>query len=126
MAELGLHSLLTVLFDGIIVQYVTSRDNGGTGTTVSDKNNLSVAVEHSIVVQRSANRTANGTVDTKHANLQDIEEEIYMSNFGAPHAGSRSTLSRLEGDYASERRLDSMEDLELGNKTNVYATKDTY
>lgn len=116
----------TVLFDGIIVQYVTSRDNGGTTTTVSDKNNLSVAVERSIVVQRSTNRTGNGTSDTKRNILRDIEEEINMTNFGAPHAGSRSSPDRLKGDSASERSSGSVHDLELGNKTNVHATKDSY
>lgn len=106
----------TVLFDAVIVYYVTSRDNKGTQTTRSDKNNLSVAVERSVVIH-STNRT---TVDRK-STISKTEEEIGLSNFGAVHAGTEPSTERMKGYFASDRSLDSIDAMQLGNKTDVMA-----
>ncbi|KAH6658237.1 hypothetical protein BKA67DRAFT_656445 [Truncatella angustata] len=116
---------IDLLFDAIIVQYVTTRDNQGTQTTVSDKNNLSVAVERSVVVHRSTNRH-DSAIDksAKRNNLTELEEEIGMSNFGAAPARSPPSVERIKADYASDRSSSSVEDLEMGNRTNVAAAKE--
>ncbi|KAK6080578.1 hypothetical protein SCUP234_05124 [Seiridium cupressi] len=71
---------LDLLFDAIIVQYATSRDNKGTQTT-SPQKSLSVSVEKSIAVFRSENRSANEGGSKWGATIDLEEEEIGMSRF---------------------------------------------
>jgi hypothetical protein len=115
----------TVLFDAVIVQYVTSRDNRGTETTRSD-NKYGVAVERSVVVHRSSNKNGTGhdMSSKRDTVVREEEEEISMSTMGAAPAGSgiHNSTERLKGDCSSEISNDTVDDLELGNKTNVIAT----
>lgn len=119
---------IDLLFDAVIVQYVTFRDKSGEQSTISDRTHTAVAVERSVVIHHSANRTMTGKDGSaKRSNLGDVEEEIGMSNLGAVPAGSHSSIERLKGDFASDRSVESVSEMELGNKTNVVAaSKDEY
>ncbi|KAF7533316.1 hypothetical protein G7054_g7178 [Neopestalotiopsis clavispora] len=132
-----------LLFDAIIVQYVTSRDNRGTQTTRSyEKNNgqTAVTVERSVAIQHSRTRkggsgsNGGGILGMSSSNygkdMIETEEEIGMSDMGVAPAGT--TAYRLsdrdsKGDYDSEPSSSSVNDMEMGNSTNVIViTKDSY
>lgn len=132
----------TVLFDAIIVQYVTSRDNRGTQTTRSyEKNNgqTAVTVERSVAIQHSRTRKGGGSngggilgmsSSSYGKDMIETEEKIGMSDMGVAPAGT--TAYRLsdrdsKGDYDSEPSSSSVNDMEMGNSTNVIViTKDSY
>lgn len=133
--------LLTVLFDAVIVQYVTSRDNRGTTTTRSydnkGGNNTAVTVERSVAIKHSAHRGAGGRLGRsggKGNSVIETEEEIGMSELGAAPAGTTYHLSSENNnhnkgdlDFSSERSASSVNDMEMGNSTNVVViTKDSY
>jgi hypothetical protein len=117
-----------------VVNWVTSGDNAGTQTTTSENDKShTVAVERSIVVHRSTNRTYGGG-QTQRGSLEqertrvdkrtasESEEEIVMTNFAArPIVSTRST-DFLKEDDCSERSSGSMDALELGNQTQVVAS----
>ncbi|ETS85022.1 hypothetical protein PFICI_03047 [Pestalotiopsis fici W106-1] len=134
---------IDLLFDAIIVQYVTSRDNRGTQTTRSyEKNNnhTAVTVERSVAIQHSRTRKGGGSSgggmlgmgsSNKGHDIVEMEEEIGMSDMGVAPAGSTAAYRLSErdskGDYASERSTSSVNDMEMGNSTNVIViTKDSY
>ncbi|KAK9425916.1 hypothetical protein SUNI508_12809 [Seiridium unicorne] len=112
---------LDLLFDAIIVQYATSRDNKGTQTT-SPQKSLSVSVEKSIAVFRSENRSANEGGSKWGATIDLEEEEIGMSRLGAAPAGSSMAIESFRPDFACDRSAESKDELELGNRTDVVVT----
>ncbi|KAM0817213.1 hypothetical protein AB5N19_03016 [Seiridium cardinale] len=113
--------LWTVLFDAIIVQYVTSRDNRGTQATAAQKS-LSVSVERSIAVYRSENRSANGGGSKRAATIDLEEEEIGMARLGAAPAGSSMAIESFRPDLTRDGSAESKDDIGLGNKTDVVVT----
>lgn len=62
----------------------------------------------------------------KMNNLTAVEEEIKMSNLGAPPAGSQISNETLKGDMSSERSSGSIDGLELGNQTHVEAAGENF
>ncbi|KAF3004455.1 hypothetical protein E8E14_003223 [Neopestalotiopsis sp. 37M] len=134
---------IDLLFDAIIVQYVTSRDNRGTQTTRSyEKNNgqTAVTVERSVAIQHSRTRkggsgsNGGGILGMSSSNygkdMIETEEEIGMSDMGVAPAGTmayRLSDRDSKGDYDSEPSSSSVNDMEMGNSTNVIViTKDSY
>ncbi|KAK9775280.1 hypothetical protein SCAR479_07956 [Seiridium cardinale] len=112
---------LDLLFDAIIVQYVTSRDNRGTQATAAQKS-LSVSVERSIAVYRSENRSANGGGSKRGATIDLEEEEIGMARLGAAPAGSSMAIESFRPDLTRDGSAESKDDIGLGNKTDVVVT----
>ncbi|KAK6189441.1 hypothetical protein LQW54_013261 [Pestalotiopsis sp. IQ-011] len=133
---------IDLLFDAIIVYYVTSRDNRGTTTTRSygnkGGNNTAVTVERSIAIKHSAHRGVGGggrlgRSSGKGNSVIETEEDIGMSELGAAPAGTTYHLSSEDSnnkgdlDFSSEGSASSVNDMEMGNSTNVVViTKDSY
>lgn len=105
-----------------MLQWVTSSDNAGSQTThTHSSEGHSVAVQRSVVVHHSTNRTVDASAirraNKAYENNDIVEEEIDMADYSTRSRATHGSPEVMKDDNSSEQSLVTLE--ELGNQTQV-------